>query len=789
MAFIVTGGTWQDQGYYESYSNPQFDAGARSVAELTSDGSFTFSVGQATGIVCGLNAVDLDADYLEIEHAFYIENGKVRVVENGVFKTAFSNYTTGAVFKIERIGGVVKYYVDSVLKYTSLLASTGTVFLDCSLFAANDTIILGELVIYEQLELDLPKPTLYLEEALSLEIELLTPDVILLEADGQLVFELPKPALYLEETLSLAITLSKPALELIADEDLWITLPKPELTLWTEDTSTLIFEVPKPTVYIRETLIVPDYSILQFSLPKPQLRLNEEENLSLDIEIPLAVVISEAPDFCHITLSKPLLGFQEEIQNFLLADWPRWTLFGSDYISIDDLLSYSVVVDTLSGGYIYPLYTNAGSSTPVDVDLTYYAEIEAAGVTTDAINTVEDGALADSQTAALVTTTNSITPLRLNAAIADSLTSDLAISGTLADTQASVIGFGSIALSVLTETQATTLALTAAFVAPLRLVQPIAETFSSDLDLKGTLADTLDIADQLGVILGGDLAETQATTLALTAAISTSIRLSAPSTSPVVGTLELFTELAESQAQSDSLITALVYPLEDVQTSDAVISGVLTVAGGMVDSHSLTDTLSGIVAVYTVLADSGVFTDSNGPQLTLIGLLADTAIGGDSFATDSQVVYAINADTGAVSEYVFTPVIHGAAFLDGTLFIATDAGLFALDNTTDNGTPIEWEARTGFTNLGSDLLKRILDLNVLGQATGDVGVNLVHNRDGEKVERRYERVRLTRTAARDGLVKTGRGPISVYWQAGVEGIGPAEISELRLRVEPTSRRR
>lgn len=762
MPYIVTGGSWQDQGYYETYSNPQFDAGARTVEELTSDGSFTFSVGQATGIVCGLNAVDLDADYLEIEHAFYIENGKVRVVENGVFKTAFSNYTTGAVFKIERIGGVVKYYVDSILKYTSLSASIGTVFLDCSLFAANDTIILGEVTVLnpsETLTIVLPKPTInFLEDADATNI----------------IIELSPPELYLEELLVYELT---------------ITLPKPELDFLVEGESRLIFELPKPTVYIRETLIVPDYSILQFSIPKPQLRLNEEENLSLDIELPLAVVISEVPDFCHITLSKPLLGFQEEIQNILLADWPRWTLFGSDYISIDDLLSYSVVVDTLSGEYIYPLYTNAGSSTPVDVDLTYYAEIEAAGVTTDAINTVEDGPLADSQTAALVTTTNSITPLRLNAAIADSLTSDLAISGTLADTQASVIGFGSIALSVLTETQATTLALTADFVAPLRLVQPIAETFSSDLDLKGTLADTLDIADQLGVILGGDLAETQATTLALTAAISTSIRLSAPSTSPVVGTLELFTELAESQAQSDSLITALVYPLEDGQTSDAVISGVLTVAGGMVDSHSLTDTLSGIVAVYTVLADSGVFTDSNDPQLTLIGLLADTAIGGDSFATDSQVVYAINADTGAVSEYVFTPVIHGAAFLDGTLFIATDAGLFALDNTTDNGAPIEWEARTGFTNLGSDLLKRILDLNVLGQATGDVGVNLVHNRDGEKVERRYERVRLTRTAARDGLVKTGRGPISVYWQAGVEGVGPAEISELRLRVEPTSRRR
>lgn len=299
MAFITTGGYWQDQGYYEDYSNPQFDAGARTIEELTADGAFTFTVGQATGIVCGLNAVDLDSDYLEIEHAFYIENGRFRVVENGVFKTAFSNYTTGAAFKIERIGGVVKYYVDNNLKYTSLSASTGTVFLDCSLYAANDTIILGEVTTLnpsETLEIELPKPSIdFLENA----------------DTANIIIELSPPELYLEELLVY---------------ELHITLPKPELDFLVEGESRLIIDLPKPTIFIRETLIVPDYSILQFSLPKPQLRLNEEENLSLDIELPLAVVISEVPDFCHITLPKPLIGFQEETQNFFLMEWPRWTL-------------------------------------------------------------------------------------------------------------------------------------------------------------------------------------------------------------------------------------------------------------------------------------------------------------------------------------------------------------------------------------------------------------------------------------------------------------------------------
>ncbi len=382
MSFIVTGGHWEDQGYYETYSNPQWDAGARTIAELTEDGAFTFTVGQATGIICGLNAVDTDADYLEIEHAFYIENGKVRIVENGVYKTSFSNYSTGAVFKIERFGTTVKYYVDDILIYTSSLASVGTVFLDCSLFAANDTIILGETANYGnysqldielpkpvillletdgQLIFELPKPTLYLEEALSISIELFkptlyleeepfisillpNPQVILLESDSQLIFELPKLEVVLFESDSIEIHLPSPELiflesdsqlifelpqlsiELIADEDLSIELPKPTLTLWDEDTSTLIFSIPKPTIYIRETLIVPDYSILQFSVPKPQLRLNEEENLSLEIELPITVTLSVDADYCYITLPKPLVGMQEEISNFFFMEWPKWTL-------------------------------------------------------------------------------------------------------------------------------------------------------------------------------------------------------------------------------------------------------------------------------------------------------------------------------------------------------------------------------------------------------------------------------------------------------------------------------
>ncbi len=121
--------------------NDGWNAGARTIASLMADGLVEFEVGQAVGIVCGLNDVDNDADYLEIDHGFLIESGKATVIEGGIKKGGYVSYTTGATFSISRINGVVLYYIDGSLLYTSLTPSIGTVFVDCSLYAANDSIL------------------------------------------------------------------------------------------------------------------------------------------------------------------------------------------------------------------------------------------------------------------------------------------------------------------------------------------------------------------------------------------------------------------------------------------------------------------------------------------------------------------------------------------------------------------------------------------------------------------------------------------------------------------------
>lgn len=118
-----------------------WDAGARSIATLPGNGAFTFTVGQSIGIVCGLNDNNLTVDYREINYAFWIEGNKYRIIESGEYKTALADFAPSAVFRIERFEGDIQYFINDVWVFTSAVASTGTLFLDASLIAYNDSII------------------------------------------------------------------------------------------------------------------------------------------------------------------------------------------------------------------------------------------------------------------------------------------------------------------------------------------------------------------------------------------------------------------------------------------------------------------------------------------------------------------------------------------------------------------------------------------------------------------------------------------------------------------------
>ena len=122
--------------------NLGWTGGARSVRSLAGDGRISWKVGSAaTGVVVGFNDADLTTEYAECEHAIYCARGIYRVYESGAMRPATGGYAAGDVFTIRRRQGVVTYWKNASLIYTSEVRSTGTVFMDASLYTGGDEVL------------------------------------------------------------------------------------------------------------------------------------------------------------------------------------------------------------------------------------------------------------------------------------------------------------------------------------------------------------------------------------------------------------------------------------------------------------------------------------------------------------------------------------------------------------------------------------------------------------------------------------------------------------------------
>jgi hypothetical protein len=127
---------------------PGWNGGANTLAELEWDGYYTFQLGQRTGIAIGLSKTVCEGAWPQIEHAFMVQGDAVSIYEKGVKKYGPVVHAVEATtFKIERSLGQVRYSLDNVLLYTSLIQSSGKVWLDAALYAKDDTIIDATLVV------------------------------------------------------------------------------------------------------------------------------------------------------------------------------------------------------------------------------------------------------------------------------------------------------------------------------------------------------------------------------------------------------------------------------------------------------------------------------------------------------------------------------------------------------------------------------------------------------------------------------------------------------------------
>jgi len=320
------------------------------------------------------------------------------------------------------------------------------------------------------------------------------------------------------------------------------------------------------------------------------------------------------------------------------------------------------------------------------------------------------------------------------------------------------------------------------------------DLLSSHSRITGLLTDNISVVEDLTVLYSAIVADE----VVVTDTLDDDLQFTVHSTDRIVisdllqATMAVTGILADVVIVTDEVASYVVAESADVVIVTETLASSIGQAALLSDTLSVTDVLVGELTVYApLLTDVVIWADvlTSTTDLQLAGVLSDVVLVGDTLFEAAQTVYIINAETGAVSTYVFTPTISGMTNYQGVLYLAGPEGLYALDATEDDDGAVVWTLRTGFSDLGTDRLKRIRDVNIQARTEGDTTLQVVGARGGQKQEWNYRLPATTREGYRDGVTKVGGGITSVYYELGLQGIGPAEIDQLRIVVEPLSRRR
>jgi len=120
------------------------DAGALSAQKIEAgmDAYVETVVGETnTSRMIGFNSNNSSAHWDDLDFAFYLQmTGELKVYEFGAYVSTVGAYSTGDVLKISIDNGVVNYWKNGDLVYTSLNRPTFPLWVDCSIYGAGGTL-------------------------------------------------------------------------------------------------------------------------------------------------------------------------------------------------------------------------------------------------------------------------------------------------------------------------------------------------------------------------------------------------------------------------------------------------------------------------------------------------------------------------------------------------------------------------------------------------------------------------------------------------------------------------
>ena len=123
-------------------SNGNWDGGASSWNTVSNHGYFQFTASETNSFrMVGLSTTNINTNFNTIQYAWYLRgDGICEIFESGTSRGSFGSYVSGDVFKISVEEMVVKYYVNDILRYTSLIVPSLPLLVDVSINSVGGTI-------------------------------------------------------------------------------------------------------------------------------------------------------------------------------------------------------------------------------------------------------------------------------------------------------------------------------------------------------------------------------------------------------------------------------------------------------------------------------------------------------------------------------------------------------------------------------------------------------------------------------------------------------------------------
>src|SRR5205823_2701517 len=112
-----------------------WDAGAASTRAIQSGNGYVQASADDTTTykLFGLSNGDSNANQADVDFALFMAGGVLKVYENGLLKGNFGSYVTGDLLKVSVGSGIVRYYRNSTLIYTSSAQPTYPLLVDTSI--------------------------------------------------------------------------------------------------------------------------------------------------------------------------------------------------------------------------------------------------------------------------------------------------------------------------------------------------------------------------------------------------------------------------------------------------------------------------------------------------------------------------------------------------------------------------------------------------------------------------------------------------------------------------------